>query len=147
MATRARIGIQLDDNSVLSVYHHWDGYPQWLGRILKTHYNTREQVAELIDGGDMSSCWTNERWNKDLNEFGGATINNEGTEYGPQYYSQRGEDCPPRLDKDHGTYLTEGAEEYAYLFTTFGEWICHDTCQWHDSYLESVQIPNGALAV
>ena len=147
MATRARIGLELKDGSVLSVYHHWDGYPEWLGRILKTHYNTKEKVAELIDGGDMSSCWTNERWNKDLNEFGGATINNEGTEYGPQYYSQRGEDCPPRLDKDHGTYLTEGAEEYAYLFTTFGEWICHDTCQWHDSYLESVQIPNGALAV
>ena len=65
MATRARIGIQLDDNSVLSVYHHWDGYPQWLGRILKTHYNTREQVAELIDGGDMSTCWTDKVWGKD----------------------------------------------------------------------------------
>ena len=41
MATRSRIGIQLKDNSVLSVYHHWDGYPQWLGRILTTHYNTK----------------------------------------------------------------------------------------------------------
>ena len=47
MATRSRIGIQLKDNSVLSVYHHWDGYPQWLGRILTTHYNTKEKVAEL----------------------------------------------------------------------------------------------------
>ena len=84
MATRSRIGIQLQDDSILSAYHHWDGYPTWLGRILKTHYNTKEKVAELIDGGDMSSCWTNERWNKDLNEFGGATINNEGTEYGAQ---------------------------------------------------------------
>ena len=27
------------------------------------NYNTKEKVfvAELIDGGDMSSCWTNER--------------------------------------------------------------------------------------
>ena len=53
MATRSRIGIQLSDDSILSVYHHWDGYPQWLGRILNTHYNSREQAAELIDGGDM----------------------------------------------------------------------------------------------
>ena len=55
MATRSRIGIELKDGSVLSAYHHWDGYPQWLGRILNTHYNSREQAAELIDGGDMSA--------------------------------------------------------------------------------------------
>ena len=54
MATRSRIGIELKDGSILSAYHHWDGYPQWLGRILNTHYNTREQAADLIDGGDMS---------------------------------------------------------------------------------------------
>ena len=53
MATRSRIGIQIG-NDILSAYHHWDGYPEWLGRILKTHYNTKEKVAELIDGGDMS---------------------------------------------------------------------------------------------
>ena len=125
MATRSRIGIELSDGSILSAYHHWDGYPEWLGRILKTHYNTKEQVSELIDGGDMSTCW-------DEN-------------HQPDYYSARGENCPPRLDKDHGTYLTEDAEEYAYLFTTDGEWICHDTCQWRETYLESQEIPSGAL--
>ena len=36
MATRSRIGIELTDGSILSAYHHWDGYPQWLGRILTT---------------------------------------------------------------------------------------------------------------
>ena len=36
MSTRARIGLLLpDDLSVLSVYHHWDGYPEWLGVTLK----------------------------------------------------------------------------------------------------------------
>ena len=62
MATRSRIGIELKDGSILSAYHHWDGYPQWLGRILNTHFNSRQQAADLIDGGDMSTCWTNERW-------------------------------------------------------------------------------------
>ena len=28
MATRSRIGIELKDGSILSAYHHWDGYPQ-----------------------------------------------------------------------------------------------------------------------
>ena len=54
ISTRSRIGLQLSDGSVLSVYHHWDSYPSWLGRILNTHYNTKNKVAELIDGGDMS---------------------------------------------------------------------------------------------
>ena len=62
MATRSRIGIELSDGSVLSAYHHSDGYPEWLGRILRTHYNSKELAAELIDGGDMSSCWTDDRW-------------------------------------------------------------------------------------
>ena len=57
MSTRARIGLELKNGSILSVYHHWDGYPEWLGRILKTHYNARSLAAELIDGGDMS-CLT-----------------------------------------------------------------------------------------
>ena len=149
MATRSRIGIELKDGSILSAYHHWDGYPQWLGRILNTHYNSRQQAADLIDGGDMSSCWTNERWNKDLNEFGGATINNEGTEYGPQYYSQRGENCPPRYDESIFDCLDkDNNEEYAYVWTVNNEWKCLDMHSFDDSKSpEVVEIPDGALAV
>ena len=134
MATRSRIGLELADGSVLSAYHHWDGYPSWLGRILNTHYNTKEKVAELIDGGDMSSAWTN------------AGFNNETRKQGALYYSERGEDCPPRLDKNIGEYL-QNNEEYGYIFTETEGWLCYDTCDWHETYLESQEIPSGALAV
>ena len=145
MATRSRIGIELSDGSILSAYSHWDGYPEWMGRILRTHYNTKEKVAELIDGGDMSSPWTDERWDAQLNEFGGAT-NSKDNKYGPQYYSQRGEDTPPRLDADLCEYLREG-EEYAYVFRS-GEWVCYNMHQFDDNKLpEVVEIPSGALAV
>ena len=143
MATRSRIGIQLSDGSILSVYHHWDGYPEWLGRILTTHYNTKDKVTELIDGGDMSSCWTNERWSG-VNEYGGQ-MKEETTEYGPQYYSQRGEDCPPRLDAHWGDFINNG-EEYGYIFKN-GEWVCYDTKTWSDTFTSRIQIPQGALAV
>jgi hypothetical protein len=133
MATRSRIGIQLSDESVLSVYHHWDSYPSWLGRILKTHYNTREKVAELIDGGDMSSCWTDERWDSET----------KVQEYGPQYYSQRGDDCPPRHDANKYDYIVDG-EEYAYLFVD-DEWVCYTLNE--NDYPTVVEIPSGALAV
>ena len=136
MATRSRIGIELSDGSILSAYHHWDGYPEWLGRILKTHYNTKDKVAELIDGGDMSSCWSDACWETKL----------PVGEYGPEYYSQRGENTPPRLDKDLGEYL-QNSEEYSYVYTQDEGWLCYDTCSWRDSYMEGQEIPDGALAV
>ena len=128
MATRSRIGIELKDGSILSAYHHWDGYPEWLGRILNTHYNTKDKVSELIDGGDMSSCWND---NKEA-----------------EYYSARGENCPPRLDSDIVEYLLpDNSEEFAYVFCN-GEWVCYNMHQFDDSKLpEVVEIPSGALAV
>ena len=136
MATRSRIGLELADGSILSAYHHWDGYESWLGRILKTHYNSKELAAELIDGGDMSSAWTN------------AGFNNETVVQGPLYYSQRGDDCPPRLDKDLCEYLLpDNSEEFAYVFRN-GEWVCYNMNQYDDTKLpEVVEIPSGALAV
>jgi hypothetical protein len=136
MATRSRIGLELPDGSILSAYHHWDGYPEWLGRILKTHYNSKELAAELIDGGDMSSAWTNAGWN------------NETRAQGPLYYTERGDDCPPRLDKDLCEYLLpDNSEEYAYVFRN-GEWVCYNMNQFDDSKLpEIVEIPSAALAV
>lgn len=129
MATRSRIGIELPSGAVLSSYHHWDGYPNWLGMKLKEHYNSRELASKLIDGGDMSCCWTKDRWNDDTNE-----------EYGPQYYSQRGEDYFPRLDDNLHDYLEDG-EEYAYLFTLNDEWICYDRHEFEDRVPEFVKIP------
>ena len=128
MATLSRIGIELRDGSILSAYHHWDGYESWLGRILRTHYNSKELAAELIDGGDMSTCWND---------------NNE-----PEYYSARGENCPPRLDADLCEYLLpDNSEEFAYVFHS-GEWVCYNMNRFDDTKLpEIVEIPSGALAV
>ena len=136
MATRSRIGIELNDGSILSAYHHWDGYPEWLGRILTTHYNTKAQVAELIDGGDMSSCWSDSVWGKDRTD---------GQKYGPETYADRGEDCPPTLHMNQAEFFAAG-EEYSYIFRD-GEWKCWNMNQFDDDKApELVRIPEGALA-
>ena len=138
MSTRSRIGIELKNGSILSAYHHWDGYPEWLGRILNTHYNTKSLAEELIDGGDMSSCWIDERW--DDSAMKGV--------YGPQYYSQRGDNCPPRLDADLCEYLLpDNSEEFAYVFRN-GDWVCYDMNRFDDTKLPKVvEIHSAALAV
>lgn len=120
--------------------------PSWLGRILNTHYNSKELAAELIDGGDMSSCWSNERWVNRPNEFGGS-YSNRVKEYGPQYYFERGDQCPPRHDADLCEYLLpDGCEEYHYIFTRNNQWVCYDMHQFEDNKLpEVVEIPSAPL--
>ena len=138
MGTRSRIGIELSDQSILSVYHHWDGYPDWLGRALESHYNTRELVAELIDGGDMSVCWTDSCFRRSSD----GKVEKKA-EYGPQYYSERGEDCPPHLDSSLEEYLKEG-EEFAYVYTKNNTWKCFDRHEFDDDKApELVPIPLG----
>ena len=112
MATRSRIGLQLVDGNILSVYHHWDGYPQWLGVTLNEKFNTREKVAELIDGGDISCCDSDSDWN--LNKV----------ENHVQYYNDRGDNTEPRLDSNFDEYVKQG-EEYAYVFTLDHVWECY----------------------
>ena len=136
MATRSRIGIQLKDDSILSVYCHWDGYPEFNGVKLIEHFNSYDKAAELIDGGDISALWTNAGWDNETLE-----------QTAPLYYSSRGEDLPPRLDSDLCEYLLpDGAEEYHYLFTN-GKWVCYNMNQFDDTKLpEIVQITEGVTA-
>jgi hypothetical protein len=115
MSTRGRLGIELADESILSVYCHFDNYPEFNGVKLVENFNTREKVSSLIDGGDISALWTNLGWD-----------NETLPETGPLYYSSRGENCPPRLDANKYDYLADGCEEYHYIFTLNGEWVCYD---------------------
>ena len=121
MGTRSRIGLQLE-GQIISAYHHWDGYPEWLGVTLNKKFNTRELVEELIDGGDMSCCDSDSDW--DLNKC----------EPHVQYYSLRGEDCPPKMSESLTEYLdlaekTDG--EYAYVFD--GTWTCYEIGQYSEN--------------
>ena len=129
MGTRSRIGIQLKDDSILSVYHHWDGYPEWLGKTLVEQYNSKEKASELIDGGDMSCCWSDSLWGEQLPEG----------EYAPEYYSLRGEDCPPRLDNNMEEFFSDN-EEWGYVYTNAG-WTCYNMNQFNDNDPEQVEIP------
>ena len=137
MGTRSRIGIQLQDESIVSVYCHYDGYPAFNGRVLRDNYDTVEKVKELIDGGNMSCTWTNSGW-------GNETM----PESGALYYTSRGEsleDNAPRLDEDMEEFFSDG-EEYSYIFRN-GNWFAYDMNYFDDMVApEPVEIPAGPLA-
>ena len=117
MGTRSRIGYQLKSGSIVSVYHHWDGYPQWLGKKLTTNYTTDKEITELIDGGDMSSIESTYDWDRNIVE---AHV---------QYYSSRGDsNCEPVLHKNQREFIKTTDDccgEYAYLFRN-GRWFCYN---------------------
>jgi len=55
MSTNSRISIARVDGKIDSIYCHWGGYPDYVGRILLEHYNTEEKINELIALGSISS--------------------------------------------------------------------------------------------
>ena len=112
MSTRSRIALQLTEDSFLSVYHHWDGYPQWLGVTLNKKFNTREKVAELIDGGDISCIESDTDWNR--NKLDEHVL----------YYNDRGENTEPKLHENIDDFFAIG-EEYAYVYTLDHTWECY----------------------
>ena len=140
MATRSRIGLQLADGAILSVYHHWDGYPQWLGVMLRENYSTREKIAELLDGGNISCLSSDTDWDR------------KECEPHVLYYNARGENTEPRLDDNVDDYF-EAGEEYAYIFTIDHNWECYALTHKYDDDFNVIQtnavvkeIPSGVPA-
>ena len=146
MATRARIGLKLEDGSIISAYHHWDGYPEWLGVTLKEHYNKREDIAKLIDGGNMSSCYSDNQYDEEKQEF----VKNDPK---PEYYG--GDDERPRLSRNFTQFAfdSKSGEEYLYLFAD-NEWngfsLDHKYSEedWEilDTKVNPVEIPEPEVA-
>ena len=146
MATRARIGLKLEDGSIISAYHHWDGYPEWLGVTLKEHYNTKEDIAKLIDGGNMSSCYSDNQYDEEKQEF----VKNDPK---PEYYG--GDDERPRLSRNFTQFAfdSKSGEEYLYLFID-NEWngfsLDHKYSEedWEilDTKVNPVEIPEPEVA-
>lgn len=118
MATRGRIGIVLDDGKVSSIYHHWDSYPSWLGKMLLENYKDKEKVEKLIALGDCSSVYEE----VDIPEGKTHTFDNPLAGVTIAYGRDRGETgIEPRLDESEADFWKSDIEEYGYLFKD-GAW-------------------------
>lgn len=85
----------------------------------------------------MSSCWTNNRWQKD-----GSVI--EVHDYGPQYYADRGEtvDAEICLGMEKLLELCEETDaEYLYVYKPYSGWKCYNTRQHDKNYGKIEPLP------
>lgn len=68
MATRSNIAIVNQDKSISSIYCHWDGYPEYVGKMLLNHYTTADIVNELLKLGNLSNLDKN-LYSTDIHTF------------------------------------------------------------------------------
>ena len=141
MGTRSTIGYALTDDSIVSVYCHYDGYPEFNGKVLNEYYTNVDKVRELLDGGDMSSLRTDHGWN-----------NETLSEVGPLRYTSRGEnikDVQPEYSKDLDSYLKHCDDvcgEYAYVFKN-NKWHCYQIGNPYSDRKHGAEIPIPAGSV
>ena len=120
MATTSRIGMEMPNGEVKSIYCHWDGYPEGVGATLQEHYTNPEKVEALIALGDISSlsrCVS-------VNIPGVThTFDNPDPDVTVAYHRDRGEKIlAPSIDPDVRNFAKSFYEQYAYVFTQQGEW-------------------------
>ena len=156
MGTRSRIGIEMPDHTIVSVYCHWDGYVEHNGRILVEHYQNRQDVEELIDGGGISSLRTRQNgWdlpNSLKDENGEYICDAEGNlmyendrDPQPLYYTERGEELDIRHTSFYEFVSGDCGEEFAYLYDLNGNWKAWKI-GWGETNTQSVEIPNYVTA-
>jgi len=154
MGTRSRIGIEMPNHTVVSVYCHWDGYVEGNGKILVEHYQNRDDVQELIDGGSMSSLRTRGTWNLSsvLRDENGEYIHDAAgylkyendREPQPLYHSERGDGEDPTHTSFDEFVSSDCGEEYAYLFDLNDNWKAYKIN--FRGPVDRVEIPNYVTA-
>lgn len=131
--TRSQIGYIDRSGNIVSTYVHWDGYPDWVGKIAKNHYGGGKvkKLLAIDKGVGISSL------NKKMDGGGDHSFDNPGKDQTIFYGRDRGEkggkfmkgkfDAVDKYIKNAGNQMNA---EYVYLYnekdkkwyysTTFG---------------------------
>lgn len=127
MGTRSNIGIRNLDNTITGIYCHWDGYLQYVGKILLEHYNDVYRVNALMELGDLSSLRIK------LNPEPGKPHTDDGWQddvcvaYGRDRSEKGVESMLCKTLSQFERYMDNSGSEYQYLFdTVVGEWTFRD---------------------
>jgi hypothetical protein len=131
MSTRSFIGMVNRDLTITSVYCHWDGYPEYNGKMLLEHYDTPAKVRKLLHKGDFSSL------QKNISDI--------------QYYVDRGDEGTGAVKQSLGDFIAMCRDswcEYFYILRADGKWTVAESGS-DDTYrlLEDVLNTVDPLAV
>lgn len=128
MATRSAIGVAYGD-VIKAVYCHWDGYPEYNGKILVESYD-RPKASELLTHGDISSLRPEIGVEHPFSRFE-TEISDEAYDklYGDMctfYHRDRGEELREWRVFDTSEAMIEHFQgngcEYYYILGNDGQW-------------------------
>ena len=120
MSTPAFIGKKNEDGTVTSIYVNADGYPSYMGKMLKQNYKDPEKLDKLLALGDCSSI------DKEVDVPEGVehTYDNPVDGITVAYHRDRGEDwdeVEPTVSMDEDTFKRRAGTDFWYLFKD-GKW-------------------------
>ena len=118
MGTRSNIAYKKSTGEIVSMYCHYDGFPQINGVMLNKHYNTHAKARGLVDNGYQSA----------LKET--VEKSNEG----------RVHEDPPKTYRSFHSFLMDinFDIEWVYLFKDNA---------WHVAETSLISLPNGKYNV
>jgi len=135
MATRSNIAVVNEDKSITSIYCHWDGYPEYVGKILLNHYTNLSVINKLISLGNLSQLCENIDPTPTIDYH---TFDNPQSNVCVAYGRDRGEkDQEAIVFEDLGEFedsVKNSWVDYQYLFDN-GKWSyrnVNNTLGWKD---------------
>jgi len=115
MATRSNIAIEREDGSVEMIYCHYDGYPEYNGKMLEEHYTDVDKVEKLISLGSISSL------REEVEPQSGSAHSFESPDPNVTvaYHRDRGEDlqAPAKFVNINQAVGSSLEQEYLYVFS------------------------------
>ena len=117
MSTNSNVVILYPDKTVKVIYVHWDGNPDFVGKVLQEYYPTYKRVKRLIELGDISVLRPN--FSKPPTHSFDKPIENYTVFYG----RDRGDEgCEARHYASLDEYLStiwDSSIEYTYIYSMF----------------------------
>ena len=121
MGTRSYIALQIEEDEYLTIFCHYNGYPDDNGAILAEHYDKQEKVESLIQLGDLYFLRSKLEPNPDLPHNHSTPQPNVTIAYNRDEGWSDCEAVHKTLDE-----LNDPGEigiEFTYIFTFEGRWI------------------------
>ena len=121
MSTNARIGMKIGNTDMAkTIYCHWDGYIDYVGKMLFTHYNSKNKINELLENGDLSAIGPIIGKQVDFNTYNPYDENSDEKQC-VFYKRDRGDEDTDAIEIRIDSL--KNFETYNYLYTDDNGWL------------------------
>ena len=112
-ATRWNVAVEMPNGKVTAVYGHYDGYPQYVGKLLKKYYSQGGKVRDLVKLGKQGISTLDKSMKGGKNHSFNNPKDGETVFYGRDR-GEKGSMTSKWGNRDKVKF--DSGEEYAYIY-------------------------------